>query len=142
MSVQLSNNKDIVVVEGDHQSSSEALNTNEQPSFDEQINEYVQKHVKDLATISVIKKKSCKQRMYHPRLRGRENKKQKRFCNNENAINTTVCFDIYLERRENFHITNPKRRPPSKPPSYRTSHRHHSLEWLTHLDYVHHKTRQ
>ena len=55
MSVQLSNNKDIVVVEGDHQSSSEALNTNEQPSFDEQINEYVQKHVKDLATISVRK---------------------------------------------------------------------------------------
>ena len=54
MSVQLSNNKDIVV-EGHHQSSSKALNTNEQPSFDEQINEYIQKHIKDLATISVRK---------------------------------------------------------------------------------------
>ena len=140
MSVQLSNNKDIVVVEGVRQSSSEALNTNEKPSFDEQIYEYIQKHKR--SSHNQRKEKSCKQRMYHPRWRGRENKKQKRFCNNENAMNSTVCFDIFSERRENFHITNPKRRPPSKPPSYRTSHRHHSLEWLKHLDYVHRKTTQ
>ena len=59
MSVQLSNNKDIVVVEGDHQSSSDALNTNEQPSFDEQINEYIEKHKR--SSHNQRKEKSCKQ---------------------------------------------------------------------------------
>ena len=44
MSVQLSNDEDIIVVQYDHQSSSKVMSTNEQPSFDEQINEYIQKH--------------------------------------------------------------------------------------------------
>ena len=73
MSVQLSNNEDIIVVEYDHQSSSKVMSTNEQPSFDEQINEYIQKHKR--SSHNQRKENSFKQRMYPPRSRGCKNRK-------------------------------------------------------------------
>ena len=62
------------------------------------MNEYIKKEKR--SSHNRRKEKSCKQRMYHARLRGRENKKQKRFCNNEKTMNPTVCFDIYSEIKE------------------------------------------
>ena len=52
-----------------------------------------------------------------------------------NQINIQQYNDIYLYYQS-------EKMPTLEPPSYRTSYRHHSLEWLTYLDYVHRKTRQ
>ena len=82
----------------------------EQPSFDEQINEYIQKHKR--SSHNQRKKIFSKRKMYHPRSRSHVNRKPQSFCNHENAMNPGVCFDIHSGRRHNFHITTSKRRPP------------------------------
>ena len=82
----------------------------EQLSFDEQINEYKQKHKR--SSHNQRKKIFFKQKIYHPRSRSHVNRKPKSSSNHKNAMNPGVCFDIHSERRHNFHITTSKRRPP------------------------------
>ena len=82
----------------------------EQPSFEEQINQYKQKHKR--SSYNQCKKIFFKQKMYHPRSRSHLNRKLKSSCNHENAMNPGVRFDIHSERRHNFQITTSKRRPP------------------------------
>ena len=55
----------------------------EQLSFDEQINEYIQKCKR--SSHNQRKKKFFKQRIYHPWSRSRENRKQKIYCNHQNV---------------------------------------------------------
>ena len=59
-------------------------------------------------------------------------------------IGSLPLIDIPIQAKNNQHINRntsnklpfPKRHR-TKPPSYRTGHRHQSLEWLSHLDIVH-----
>ncbi|CAB4024220.1 Hypothetical predicted protein, partial [Paramuricea clavata] len=59
-------------------------------------------------------------------------------------ISSLPLIDIPIQAKNNQYINgNTSNKPPfpkrhrMKPPPYRTGHRHQSLEWLSHLDFVH-----
>ena len=78
-------------------------------NFDEQINEYKQKHRRLL--LDQRKKKFFKERISRPMSRRRENKRQ-RNSYKKNAMNQCVRPDNCSQKRRNFHITTSNKRPP------------------------------